>query len=61
MTGLIESHGEAVEKLESGPASVRPDIRDKKTRSERVAGYLGRVSVRITLRPRRMAAGTVTA
>ena len=50
VTGLIESHGEAVEKLESGPASVRPDIRDKKTRSERVAGYLGRVSVRITIR-----------
>ena len=50
VTGLIKSHGEAVEKLESGPASVRPDIRDKKTSSERVAGYLGRASVRITLR-----------
>ena len=41
VTGLIKSHGEAVEKLESGPASVRPDIRDKKSSSERVAGYLG--------------------
>lgn len=49
VTSLITSHGEAVEKLESGPASVRPDIRDKKT-TERVAGYLGRASVRITVR-----------
>ncbi|MGO9187418.1 MAG: SIMPL domain-containing protein [Streptosporangiaceae bacterium] len=50
VTGLIKSHGEAVEKVESGPASVRPDIRDKKSGSERVAGYLGRASVRITVR-----------
>jgi len=50
VTDLIQSHGEAVEKLESGPASIRPDIRDKKTSSERVAGYLGRASVRITVR-----------
>ena len=49
VTDLIKSHGEAVEKLESGPASVRPDIRDKKT-SERVARYLGRASVRVTVR-----------
>jgi len=49
VTDLIKSHGEAVEKLESGPASVRPDIRDKKA-SERVARYLGRASVRITVR-----------
>jgi uncharacterized protein len=27
VTDLIKSHGEAVEKLESGPASVHPDIR----------------------------------
>ena len=49
VTGLIKSHGEAVEKLESGPASVRPDIREKKA-TERVTRYLGRVSVRITVR-----------
>src|SRR5208282_6532013 len=49
VTGLIKRHGEAVEKLESGPASVRPEIRDKKA-SERVAGYMGRASVRITVR-----------
>jgi uncharacterized protein YggE len=49
VTDLIKSHGEAVEKLESGPASVRPDIRDKKA-SERVARYLGWASVRITVR-----------
>jgi uncharacterized protein len=49
VTDLIKSHGEAVEKLESGPASVRPDIRDKKA-SERVARYLGRASVRVTIR-----------
>jgi uncharacterized protein len=48
VTGLIKSHGEAVEKLESGPASVRPAIRDKKA-TERVARYLGQVSVRITV------------
>ena len=49
VTDLIKRHGEAVEKLESGPAVVRPDIRDKKA-SERIAGYLGRGSVRITVR-----------
>ncbi len=49
VTNLIKSHGEAVEKLESGPASVRPDIRDKKA-GERVARYLGHASVRITVR-----------
>ena len=49
VTDLVKSHGEAVEKLESGPASVRPDLRDKKA-SERVTRYLGRVSVRITIR-----------
>jgi uncharacterized protein len=49
VTDLIKSYGEVVEKLESGPASVRPDLRDKKA-SERVARYLGHVSVRITVR-----------
>ena len=50
VTDLIARHGEAVEKLESGPASISPDIRDKKRPSERVAGYLGRASLRITVR-----------
>ena len=49
VTELIKSHGEAVEKLESGPASVRPDIREKKA-TERVARYLGRASLQITIR-----------
>jgi uncharacterized protein len=49
VTDLIKSHGEAVEKLESGPATVHPDIRDKKA-NERIARYLGRASVRITVR-----------
>jgi uncharacterized protein len=46
---LIKSYGEAVEKLESGPATVRPDLKDKKA-GERVARYLGQASVRITMR-----------
>ncbi len=50
VTDLIKGHGEAVEKLESGPASVRPDINSSKRAGERVAGYLGRVGVRITVR-----------
>ena len=47
---LIKRYGEAVEKLESRPARVHPDIKDKKAPSERVAGYLGAVSVRVTIR-----------
>jgi|SRR5450755_2380626 uncharacterized protein YggE len=47
---LIKRYGEAVEKLESRPASVRPDIKEKKTASERVVGYLGAASVRVTVR-----------
>ena len=49
VTALINGHGEAVEKLESGPASVRPDLGGKKA-GERVTGYLGQASVRITVR-----------
>src|SRR5262249_62355130 len=41
--GLIKGYGEAIEKLESGPASVYPDIKHKE-RGERVARYLGRAS-----------------
>lgn len=46
---LIKSYGEAVEKLESGPAAVRPDLKDKKA-GERVARYVGKASVRIMVR-----------
>ena len=46
---LIKSYGEAVEKLESGPATVRPDLKDKKA-GERVARYVGQASVRIMAR-----------
>jgi uncharacterized protein YggE len=49
VTGLIKGYGEAVEKLESGPASVRPDVRERRA-GERVAGYLGFASTRVTLR-----------
>jgi uncharacterized protein YggE len=49
VTGLIEGYGEAVEKLESGPASVRPELKDKRA-SERVAGYLGQASTTVTIR-----------
>src|SRR6185437_13029209 len=47
--GLIKGYGEAVEKLESGPASVYPDIKHKE-RGERVTGYLGRAGAQVTIR-----------
>lgn len=46
--GLIKGYGEAVEKLESGPASVYPDIKHKE-RGEHVARYLGQASARVTI------------
>jgi uncharacterized protein len=46
---LIKGYGEAVEKLESGSASVRPDIKNKE-RQERVSHYLGQASARVTIR-----------
>jgi uncharacterized protein YggE len=49
VTGLIEGYGEAVEKLASGPASVRPELKDKRA-GERVAGYLGQASLTVTIR-----------
>lgn len=49
VTSLIKSYGEAVEKLESGPASVRPDLGNKKA-GERVSRYVGLASVQITVR-----------
>lgn len=49
LTDLVKSHGEAVEKLESGAASIYPEFRDKKA-SERVGRYLGRATMTITVR-----------
>ena len=49
VTGLIEGYGEAVEKRESGPASVHPELKDKRA-GERVAGYLGTASTTVTIR-----------
>ena len=49
MTGLIKGYGEAVEKLESGSANVRPELKDKRA-GERVAGYLAQAGMRITIR-----------
>jgi len=46
---MIKGYGEAIEKLESGPASVYPDIKHKE-RGERVARYLGRASARVVIR-----------
>ena len=46
---LIKGYGEAVEKLESGAASVYPDIKHKE-RAERVKSYLGRASTHVVIR-----------
>jgi uncharacterized protein YggE len=46
---LIKGYGEAIEKLQSGPASVYPDIRHKE-RGERVARYLGQASAQVVIR-----------
>ena len=46
---LIKGYGEAVEKLESGAASVYPDIKYKE-RTERVRSYLGTASAQVVIR-----------
>ena len=46
---LVREYGEAVEKVESGPASAHPEFKPKGDR-ERVAGYLGQASARVTVR-----------
>ena len=46
---LIKGYGEAVEKLESGAASVYPDIKYKE-RTERGRGYLGQASAQVVIR-----------
>jgi uncharacterized protein len=49
ITDLIKGYGEAVEKLASGPVSVRPELKDKRA-GERVAGYLANASTTVTIR-----------
>jgi uncharacterized protein YggE len=49
VTGLIKGYGEAVEKLESGSVSVRPELKDKRA-GERVSGYLAQASTQVTIR-----------
>jgi len=48
--GLVREYGDAVDKVESGPASAHPDpeLKSKGDR-ERVAGYAGQASVRVTV------------
>lgn len=45
---LIKGYGEAVEKLESGPATVHPVFKDGKGR-ERVTGYVARAGFSVTV------------
>jgi uncharacterized protein len=45
---LIKGYGEAVEKLESGPARVHPVFKDGKAR-ERITGYVARVGFTVTV------------
>jgi uncharacterized protein len=45
---LIKGYGEAVEKLESGPARVHPAVKDGKGR-ERVTGYVARAGFSVTV------------
>jgi uncharacterized protein len=49
VTDLIKGYGEAVEKLESGPVSVRPELKEKRA-GERVAGYFATASTSVTIR-----------
>ncbi len=49
VTDLIKGYGEAVEKLESGPVSVRPELKEKRA-GERVAGYFANASTTVTIR-----------
>lgn len=44
----INGYGDAIEKLESQPSAVYPDIKNR--RNERIGGYLGRVGVVVTVR-----------
>ena len=46
---MVREYGDAVEKTESGPASAHPEFKPKGDR-ERVAGYTGQASARVTVR-----------
>ncbi len=46
---LVREYGDAVEKVESGPASARPEFKPKGDK-ERVTGYIGQASARVTVR-----------
>jgi uncharacterized protein YggE len=46
---LVAEYGDAVEKVESGPASAYPELRQKGD-AERVARYAGQASARVTVR-----------
>jgi uncharacterized protein YggE len=46
---LVREYGDAVEKVESGPASAHPEFKPKGDR-ERVTGYIGQASARVTVR-----------
>jgi hypothetical protein len=45
---LVKAFGPAVEKVESGPASVWPEFKDARAR-EHVAGYAGQAGVTVTI------------
>ncbi len=49
VAALLRQQGEAVEKTESQPARVRPELKDDKAR-ERIAGYLATGGFTITVR-----------
>jgi uncharacterized protein YggE len=46
---LVREYGDAVEKVESGPASAHPELKPKGDR-ERVTGYAGQASAQVTVR-----------
>ena len=46
---LVREYGDAVEKVESGPASAHPEFKPKGDK-ERVTGYYGQASARVTVR-----------
>jgi uncharacterized protein YggE len=48
MLSRVKAYGEAVEKLESQPASVRPEFKDVKAR-ERISGYLATAGLTVTV------------
>jgi hypothetical protein len=46
---LVREYGDAAEKVESGPASAHPEFKPKGDK-ERVTGYMGQASARVTVR-----------